>query len=69
MALQNQTFVEGISINRSLLFYEENYLFWKVRMKIFLKSVDRWIWDAVINGLFVSMHMVNNRYKEKDVSL
>jgi len=35
MVGQNQTFVEGASINRPPLFTSENYPFWKVRCKFF----------------------------------
>ena len=54
MVGQNQTFAEGASINRPPLFTGENYPFWKVRMQIFLESVDRRIWDAVVNGNVVN---------------
>ena len=42
-------FGEGASINRLPLFCCLNYQFWKVRMKIFVKSFDRGIWDAIEN--------------------
>ena len=38
-------FGEGASI--------KNYQLWKVRMKIFVESIDRGIWDAIVNGPFV----------------
>jgi len=50
MVGSNQTFAKGASINRPPLFTGENYPFWKVRMQIFLESVDRGIWDAILNG-------------------
>jgi len=46
-------FGEGASINRPPLFCGLNYQFWKVRMKIFVKSLDKGIWDAIENGPFV----------------
>ena len=46
-------FGEGASINRPPLFCGLNYKFWKVRMKIFMESLDKGIWDAIENGLFV----------------
>jgi len=46
-------FGEGASINRPLLFYGLNYQFWKVRMKIFVESIDKGIWDAIENGHFI----------------
>ena len=60
MVGQNQTFAEGVSINRPPLFTGENYPFWKVRMQIFLESVDRDIWDVVLNGPFVHVNIVND---------
>ena len=47
-------FGEGASINRPPLFYGLNYQFWKVRMKIFVESLDKGIWDAIENGPFIS---------------
>jgi len=41
MVGQNQTFAEGASSNRLLLFAGVNDPFWKVRMQIFLEYVDR----------------------------
>ena len=38
-------FGEGASINRPPLFCGVNYQFWKVRMKIFMHSTDKGIWE------------------------
>jgi len=46
-------FGEGASINSPPLFYGLNYQFWKVKMKFFVKSVDRGIWHAITNGHFI----------------
>jgi len=46
-------FGEGASINRPPLFCGLNYQFWNVRMKIFMESLDKGIWDAIENGPFV----------------
>ena len=43
-------FGEGASINRSPLFCRLNCQFWKVRMKFFVESIDRGIWDAITNS-------------------
>ena len=51
-------FVECTSINRPLMFGGVNYAFWKIRMKIFMESIDMGIWDAVANGPFVPMQVV-----------
>jgi len=46
-------FGKGASINRPPLFCGLNYQFWKVRMKIFVESLDKGIWDAIENGPFI----------------
>jgi len=68
MVGQNQTFAEGASINRPLLFTGENYPFWKVMRQIFLESFDRGIWDAVLNGPFVPVNIVNDVQEPKPFS-
>jgi len=55
-------------INRPPLFTGENYPFWKVRMQIFLESVDRGIWDTVVNGPFVPVNVVNDVQEPKPFS-
>jgi len=45
-------FAEGASRNRPPLFCGLNQ-FWKVGMKIFVESLDRGIWDAIENDLFI----------------
>jgi len=39
--------------------YGVNYQFWKVRMKIFIESIDRGIWNAIVNGPYIPMSVVN----------
>ncbi|XP_068477197.1 uncharacterized protein [Phaseolus vulgaris] len=46
-------FEEGASINRPPLFCGVNYQFWKVRMKIFVHSTDKGIWESIENGSFI----------------
>jgi len=46
-------FGEGASINRPPLFFGPNYQFWNDRIKVFVESIDRGIWDAIVNGPFV----------------
>jgi len=46
-------FGEGASINGPPLFCGLDYQLWKVRMKIFVESIDRGIWDTIVNGPFV----------------
>jgi len=33
------------------MFSAINYWFWKIRMKIFIDSIDQGIWDAILNDL------------------
>ena len=65
MVGSNQNFADGASINRPPLFTGENYPFWKVRMQIFVESVDRGIRDAVLNGPFVLVNVVNEVQEPK----
>jgi len=51
----NLPFGERASINRPPLFCCVNYQFWKVRMKIFVESIDKGIWDAIKNDSFIPM--------------
>jgi len=37
---ENNPFVEGASINRPSMYGGLNYQFYKVRMKIFIESID-----------------------------
>jgi len=69
MANVSQMFSEGPSIDRPPLFVGENYLLWKIRMKIFLESIDMGVWDAIVNGPFIPMHTINNVHVEKDFNL
>jgi len=46
-------FGEDASINRPPLFCGVNYQFWKVRMKIFMPSTDKGIWETIENGPFI----------------
>ena len=46
-------FKEGASINRPPLLCGVNYQFWKVKMKIFMDSIDKGIWETIENGPFI----------------
>jgi len=61
-------FGEGVSINKPPLFYGLNYQFWKVRMKIFVESLDKRIWDAIENGPFIPTIEKDNVSVEKSWS-
>jgi len=66
MANISHTFSEGASINRPPLFSGDNYPFWKIRMKIFLESVDKGVWDAIVNGPFIPTKIVEGKTMPKD---
>jgi len=59
MAENKLPFVEGAFIHRLPMFYEVNYHFSKVRMKIIIESIDRGIWNAIVNGPYIPMSIVN----------
>ncbi|KAL2327540.1 hypothetical protein Fmac_020967 [Flemingia macrophylla] len=65
MASNRLLFAEGASINRLPLFCGDNYPFWKVRMKIFMESVHRSIWQAVITDYKIPTVIVNGKEVEK----
>ena len=46
-------FAEGSSVNRPPMFNGMNYSFWKIRMKIFMESIDVLIWEVVVHGPYV----------------
>jgi len=41
------------------MFSGVNYQFWKVRMKTFIESIDRGIWNAIVNGPYIPVSVVN----------
>jgi len=59
------SFGEGASINIPPLFCGLNYQFWKVRMQIFVESLDKGIWDAIKNGPFIPTIEKDNVSVEK----
>jgi len=68
MSNTSQTFAEGAFINKPPLFAGENYPFWKIRMKICLESVDKGVWDAVVNGPFKPIKIVERKNVLKEFS-
>jgi len=58
-------FVESASINRPPKFSGVNYQFWKDKMKIFIESIDHGIWNAIVNGPYVPMIVLNVVHVEK----
>ena len=59
------SFAEGASINRPPMFGGVNFVLQKIRMKIFMESIDMGIWDAVISGPFVPMQVVKEETMKK----
>jgi len=57
-------YAEGASINKSSKFGVVNYQFQKVRMNIFIQSIDQGIWDAIANGYFVPKHVIDDELVE-----
>jgi len=47
------------------MFERVNYQFCKVRMKIFIKSINRGIKYTIINGPFIHIHVVGNTFVGK----
>ena len=66
MASNTQTFATGASINRTPLFTGENYAFWKIRMRIFVESIDKGICDAIENGPYIPMTFIDDKEVEKN---
>ncbi|XP_068497724.1 uncharacterized protein [Phaseolus vulgaris] len=58
-------FAEGSSINRTHMFSGMNYAFWKIRMKIFMESIDFGIWEAVVDGPSVPMQVIKDETVKK----
>jgi len=61
MAKSKLPFAEGASIHRPHMFCGLNYQFWKIRMQIFIESVDKGIWDAIGNGPYTPKCVVENK--------
>ena len=65
MAEGKLPFGEGASINRPPLFSGVNYQFWKIQMKIFIESLDRGIWDAIVNGPYIPKTVIDGTAVDK----
>jgi len=59
MAENKLPFAEGASIHTPPMFSGVNYQFWKVRMNIFIESIDRGMWNAIMNGPYISVSIMN----------
>ena len=54
-------FGEGSSVSRPPMFNGINYASWKIRMKIFMESIDSFIWEVVVHGPYVPMQVVKDK--------
>ena len=61
MAESKLPFAKGASIHIPPMFCGQNYRFWKIRMQIFIESIDKGIWDAIVSGPYV----VENKQVDK----
>ena len=53
------SFGEGASLNRPPLFCGKNYQLWCIRMKFFVDSIDRKIWNVITNNSFTHLLETN----------
>ena len=54
------SFGEGASLNKPPLFCGKNYSIWCIRMKFFIESLDKEIWNVISNNAY--MHMPKNNF-------
>jgi len=50
---------EGASLNKPPLFCGQNYPIWCIRMKFFIQSLDKNIWNVISNNTYVHMPKSN----------
>jgi len=65
MAENKLSFAEGPSIHRPPMFSDISFHFWKLRMQIFVESIDKGIWDALVNGPYIPKCLVENKQVDK----
>jgi len=61
MAENELPFVEGASIHRPPMFTSVNCQFWKIRIKIFIISIDQGIWNAMMNEPFIPKYNIKDK--------
>jgi len=59
MAENKLPFAKGASIHMPPMFSGVNYQVWKVRIKTFIESIDRGIWNAIVNDSDIPVSVVN----------
>jgi len=52
-------FRESASLNKPPLFYGQNYPIWCIRMKFFIQSLDKDIWNVISNNTYIRMLDIN----------
>jgi len=52
-------FGEGASLNKPPLFCGQNYPIWCIKMKFFIQSLDKNIWNVISNNTYVYMPEIN----------
>ena len=52
-------FGEGASLNKPPLFCGQNYPIWCIRMKFFIQSLDKDIWNVISNNTYMNMLEIN----------
>jgi len=50
------------------MFSGMNYAFWKIRMKIFMESIDYCNWEVVVHGPFLPLYVVKDETVAKPIS-
>jgi len=46
-------FGKGASLNKPPLFCGKNYQIWCIRMKFFIESLDKEIWNVILNNAYM----------------
>jgi len=65
MAKSKLPFAEGAFIHRPPMFCGLNYQFWKIRMQIFIESIEKGIWDGIVIGPYTPKCLVENKQVDK----
>jgi len=55
---------EGASLSKPPLFHGQNYPIWCIRMKFFIQSLDKNIWNVISNNTYVHMPKINESSRE-----
>jgi len=68
LTASNFFFGEGTSLNKPPIFCGENYQLWCIRMKFFINSLDKKIWNVISNNAFVHLpeNIVASSNNERD---